>query len=478
MNYAIIRYIMCWVLQAEGIFMLLPCVVAVVYGESSGWAFFAVMLLCMLIGSIGRHFKPSSYVFYTKESMVIVALCWIVMSLAGALPFVLCGEIPSYIDALFETVSGFTTTGASILNDVEALSHCCLFWRSFTHWLGGMGVLVLILTVMPAVGGYNMYLMQAESPGPSVGKLVPQVRRTAQILYGIYMAITVVEVLCLLISGLPLFDSLTMAFGTAGTGGFGILNDSVASYTAVQQWIFTIFMILFGINFNFYYLILIRKAGQAFHSEEVRTYLAIIAVAILMILLNVRSCFDTFGEALRNTSFTVASIITTTGFATADFNLWPQFSKTILVLLMFVGACAGSTGGGMKVSRWMILVKSARNELDRTIHPHTVKRVYFDGRPMEKTSQHSVERFFAIYMMIFAGSFLIVSLNNLDFTSTFTAIAATINNIGPGLELVGPTANYSCMSALSKIVLMFDMLIGRLEIMPMMMLIMPATWKK
>ncbi len=478
MNFSIIRYILCRVLEIEGVFLALPCVTALIYGEKSGWAFAATMVLCLGIGWVGKRFRPKNQIFYAREGFVTVSLSWVVLSLAGALPFTLCGEIPSYTDALFEVISGFTTTGASILRAVEPLSRCCLFWRSFTHWLGGMGVLVFVMAVLPLAGGYNMHLMRAESPGPSVGKLTPRVKQTAQILYGIYLAMTIVQIVLLLLSGMPLFDSLTMSFGTAGTGGFGILNDSAASYTALQQWILTIFMILFGVNFNVYYLFLIRKPKQALRCEEMRIYLGIIAAAVMVIVWNTRGYFATFMESLRHVAFQVASIITTTGFSTVDFDRWPGLSKNILVLLMFIGACAGSTGGGIKVSRCAVLFKSVRNELRCAMHPRSVRRVHFEGRPMEQGVLHSIEKFFAAYMIVFMASVLIISLENMDFGSTFTAVAATLNNIGPGLGAVGPAQNFADLSVLGKYVLMFDMLAGRLEIFPMLVLFMPMTWRK
>ncbi len=478
MNFSIIRYILCRVLEIEGVFLALPCVTALIYGEKSGWAFAATMALCLGIGFIGKRFRPKNPVFYAREGFVTVSLSWVMLSLAGALPFTLCGEIPSYTDALFEVISGFTTTGASILREVEPLSRCCLFWRSFTHWLGGMGVLVFVMAVLPLAGGYNMHLMRAESPGPSVGKLTPRVKQTAQILYGIYLAMTILQIVLLLLSGMPLFDSLTMSFGTAGTGGFGILNDSAASYTAQQQWILTVFMILFGVNFNVYYLFLIRKPKQALRCEEMRVYLGIIAAAVLAIVWNTRGYFATLAQSFRHVAFQVASIITTTGFSTVDFDQWPGLSKNILVFLMFIGACAGSTGGGIKVSRCAVLFKSVRNELRCAMHPRSVRRVHFEGRPMEQGVLHSIEKFFAAYMLVFMASVLIISLENMDFGSTFTAVAATLNNIGPGLGAVGPAKNFADLSMLSKYVLMFDMLAGRLEVFPMLVLFMPMTWRK
>ena len=478
MNYSIIRYILCWVLQIISGLMVLPCVTAVIYQEKSGWAFAAVMVLGVLLGEIGKRIKPKSHVFYAREGFVTVALCWILISIVGAIPFVLCGEIPSFVDALFETISGFTTTGASILSEVESLSHCCLIWRSFTHWIGGMGVLVFLLTLIPAIGGYNMHLMRAESPGFSVEKFVPRITESARILYGIYFVMTVVEIVLLALAGMPLFDNLCMSFGSAGTGGFGILNDSAASYTTLQQSIITIFIILFGINFNVYYLFLIKRPKDALKCEEMRAYLLIIATSVVLIAINARDCFGSWFEAFHHAGFQVGSIITTTGYSSVDFNLWPQFSKTILVLLMFCGACAGSTGGGIKVSRIVVLFKTIRNELRLSMHPRRVHLVRFEGRPLEKAVVHNIERFFAAYILLFGASFLILSLENLDFASTFTAVSATLNNIGPGLEAVGPMANFGHLSNLSKFTLMFDMLAGRLEVFPMLVLLMPSTWKK
>lgn len=478
MNYSIIRYILCRVLEFQALFLLLPCIVAVCYGEKQGWIYLMVAAGCFLIGGLGKLKKPKSTVFYAREGFVTVSLSWIVMSIVGALPFYFTGEFATYTDALFETISGFTTTGASILNDVEALSRCTLFWRSFTHWIGGMGVLVLILAVLPLAGGYNMYLMRAESPGPTVGKLVPRVRHTARILYEMYVLITIVEIITLLIAGMPVFDSLTLSFGTAGTGGFGLLNTGAAEYTATVQIILTVFMILFGINFNVYFLIRARKGKAAFKCEEMRYYLGVIAVAIIFITINVKDLFGNVLEALRHVAFQVASIITTTGFSTTDFDKWPEFSKFILVALMFVGACAGSTGGGIKVSRVLIMAKLAKNEFSYLIHPKRVRQVCLEKRVVTKETLRSVSVFFITYAMIYTVSVLLISLDNLDFTTNFTAVAATLNNIGPGLGMVGPTSNFSVYSDPAKYVLMFDMLAGRLELFPMLLLFAPSTWKR
>ena len=407
-----------------------------------------------------------------------MSLSWIVLSLTGALPFWLSREIPKYTDALFETISGLTTTGSSILSDVEVLSHCNLFWRSFTHWIGGMGVLVLILAVLPLAGGYNMHLMRAESPGPSVGKLVPRVKHTARILYGIYIAMTLLLIVLLLFTGMNLFDATALAFGTAGTGGFGTLNSSIASYSVAAQVVITVFMILFGINFNVYYLFLIRKPKDALKHEEMRYYLLIILAAIVLISWNVRGMFGSLAEAVQQTAFQVASIITTTGYATADFGMWPVFSQTILVLLMFIGACAGSTGGGIKVSRIAILMKLVKNEISHLIHPKRVTQVRFENRVISPEIWRSVQVFLISYLAIFAGSVLAISLCNLDFTTNFTAVAATLNNIGPGLGLVGPAGNFAVFSDPAKWVLMFDMLAGRLEIFPMLVLLAAPVWKR
>lgn len=478
MNYSMIIYITGYILRFQAAFMTLPLITSLLYREKDGYAFLITMMLCLAAGALITRKKPSNKVFYMKEGCVTVAISWIVLSLTGALPFTVSGSIPNYINAVFETVSGFTTTGASILENVEALSHCMLIWRSFTHWIGGMGVLVLLLSMLPLTGGYHMSLMRAESPGPSVSKLVPKVQSTAKILYIIYFGITVAEILLLLLGKMPVFDALCTAFGTAGTGGFGVRSDSIAGYSTYIQVVVTIFMILFGINFTFYYLVLSRKFIQALHVEEIRYYLAIIAVAIIAITVNIRGLYDNIGIALKDAAFQVSSIITTTGFATADFNLWPGFSKTILVLLMFMGACAGSTGGGIKVSRFLILCKSIRKEIVIYLHPNAVKKVKMDGKSIPHEVVRSTNIFMSTYVLIFAVSVLLISLDEFDLITNFTSVAATLNNIGPGLEIVGPTGNFNMFSGFSKIVLIFDMLLGRLEIFPMLLLFSKNTWKK
>lgn len=477
MNSSIIRFILGNVLKTEAALLLLPCLIALLYSEPEGIWYLPIAAIAFLLGLAMTHRKPASNVFYLKEGCIATSLSWIFLSFFGSLPFYVTGEIPSLTDALFETISGFTTTGASILSDVEALSHCSLFWRSFTHWVGGMGVLVFLLAIVPLSGGSNINLMRAESPGPSVGKLVPKIRYTARFLYLIYFGMTVLEVALLLLGQMPLFDAVCTAFGTAGTGGFGIKNSSIAGYSAYIQWIVTIFMILFGVNFNAYYLILFGKLKQALKIEEIRYYLLIILVSVGIIFLNILGmCANAF-DALTKASFQVASIITTTGFSTTDFNLWDESCKIILVLLMFVGACAGSTGGGIKVSRFAILLKTVRKEFMSYIHPKSIKKIQMDDKPIEHEVVRTVNVYFITFMIVFVLSVFLISFDNTDLVTGFTAVAATINNIGPGLELVGPAANFGFFSPFAKYVLMFDMLAGRLELFPLLLLFHPSIWK-
>jgi trk system potassium uptake protein TrkH len=454
------------------------CLVALIYHEKEGISLLITMALCLAAGLLLTCRKVKSKSMYAREGFVAVALCWIVLSAFGALPFVISGTIPSYIDALFEVVSGFTTTGSSILSEVESMPHCLLFWRSFTHWIGGMGVLVFVMAILPLTGGSTMYLMKAESPGPSVGKLVPKVKSTALLLYKMYLGLSLLQLVFLLFGGMPLFDALTTMFGTAGTGGFGVKNDSIGGYSTYLQGVVTVFMILFGVNFNIYYLLLKRRFKEAARSAEVRTYLAIILISIILITINISSMFPSVFQAFHHAAFQVGSIITTTGFATTDFDLWPSFSKTILVLLMFIGACAGSTGGGIKVSRIVILFKSVLKELDVIVHPHNVRKLKLDGRVVEHAVVRSTNVFLVSYLFIFAISVLLISLDNFDFTTNFTAVAATINNIGPGLAAVGPTQNFGAFSNFSKLVLTFDMLVGRLELFPLLILFSKNTWTR
>ena len=478
MNYSIVLYILGCVLKFESAFLVLPALVGLIYREHASVSYLAVAVLCLTLGVLLTHKKPRSTNLYTREGFVAVALSWIIMSIFGAIPFVLTGDIPFYVDALFETISGFTTTGSSILTDVESISKASLFWRSFSHWIGGMGVFVFIMAILPMMGGSTMNLMKAESPGPSVSKLVPHVKDTAKILYGIYIAITICEATILRALGMPLFDSLTTNFGTVGTGGFGIRNDSIAGYSPAIQITITVFMILSGINYTAYFYILTGKIKELFKIEEVRWYLAIIFGSVAVITWNVRSLYPTFSETLRHAFFQVGSIITTTGYATTDFDLWPALSKTLLVTLMFIGACAGSTSGGIKVSRILILLKTIRKELSLIIHPRQVKKIRMDGHPVDHETLRSANVFLVVYFVLLLTSMLLISVDEFDFSTNFTSVVTVLNNIGPGLNLVGPTQNFSIFSPFSKFVLMFDMLAGRLELFPMMILLMPSTWKR
>ena len=479
MNYAIIRFVLGWIIKVEGLFLLLPVLVAMVYKEKAGFSFLICAVVSIVAGWLMSRKKPSNKSFYAREGYITVALGWIVMSLIGAVPFFISGEIPSYLDAVFEIISGFTTTGASILSDVEALSKCMLFWRSFSHWLGGMGVLVFVLTILPMSGGESLHFMRAESPGPSVSKLVPKMRQTAGILYVIYTGMMMVEIVLLLLAGMPLFDTLCLSFGSAGTGGFAILNSGLSTYTTLQQAIITVFMTLFGVNFSFYFLLLMKKGKEAFSIEEVKWYFIIYGTVVLLITINVTCAMG--GNPLMNfhhAAFQASSVMTTTGYATLDFDLWPSFSKVLLILLMFIGACAGSTGGGIKVSRILIYVKTIKKEFASLVHPRSIKILKMDGKKIEHTVLRSANVFLCTYVIIYFISLIVISLDNFSFETNFTAVAATLNNIGPGLAGVGPTQNFGFYSNLSKLVLCFDMLAGRLELIPMLLLFIPSTWRR
>ena len=478
MNYSMIIFILGHLLRYEALFLLLPTVTGFIYGEEETVAFLGIAFLAFVIGTILSLKIPKSKQLYPRDGSVTVALGWIVLSIFGALPFTICGDIPFYVDALFETISGFTTTGASVLPDVEALSHASIMWRSFTHWVGGMGVFVFILSLLPMIGGSTMQLMKAESPGPSVDKFVPKVKDTAKLLYSIYIVITAIQVVVLLLAKMPLFDTLTLTFGTVGTGGFGLKNDSLAGYTSLQQNIITFFMIISGINYSFYFLIISKKFKDALHLEEVRWYLGIIFASVAAITLNIWHLYGGLGESLKHAFFQVGSIITTTGYSSTEFNLWPEFSKTILIILMIIGACAGSTAGGFKVSRMLILLKSIKIELSSMIHPREVKKIRMDGHVVKPETLRTAQVYLVLYWTIFLMSILLISIDNFDFTTNFTAVAATFNNIGPGLAGVGPMSNFNGYSVFSKIVLMLGMLIGRLELYPIILLLMPATWKR
>lgn len=477
MNSSMVRYVLGQVLKIEAALLLLPCAVAVIYRENQGYWYLAVALICFVLACLMTIKKPTADVFYLKEGCVATALSWVLLSFFGALPFVLTREIPDFTDAFFETVSGFTTTGASILSDVESLSHCSLMWRSFTHWIGGMGVLVFLLAVIPLSGGSNINLMRAESPGPSVGKLVPKIKYTARILYLIYFGMTIIEIIFLIAGKMPVFDAFAISFGTAGTGGFGIKNDSLAGYSSYIQWVVTIFMILFGVNFNAYYFIVFRYFKKAFCMEEVRYYFIVIAVAIAVVFFEILDTASGAADALKHSAFQVGSIITTTGFSTVDFNLWSQPAKTVLVLLMFVGACAGSTGGGIKVSRFVVLIKTVIKEFNSYLHPKGIKKIKMDDKPVEHEVVRAINVYFITFMLLFSASVFLISFEGKDLITNFTAVAATINNIGPGLELVGPVQNFGCFNVFSKYILIFDMLAGRLELFPLLLLFYPPMWR-
>lgn len=479
MNYRLIFYMVGRILQIESILFLLPILTSIIYKENCIFAFLISALIAFIIGSLLTHIlKKRDSMMYAKEGLTIVALAWILMSVIGALPFVISGEIPSFFDAFFETVSGFTTTGASILTDVEAMSRGLLFWRSFTHWIGGMGVLVFIMAIFPQDSGRSIHIMRAEMPGPIVGKLVPKIRETAKILYIIYIVMTIIQIILLFAGGMSFFESVVHSFGTAGTGGFGVKADSIAGYSPYIQWVITIFMLLFGINFNLYYLILIKRFKTALKSRELWCYIAIATISAAAISINISSIYGSISETLRHSAFQVASIMTTTGYATADFNMWPGFSKAVLVTLMFIGGCAGSTAGGLKVSRIMLLVKTVYKDLKRTLHPRAVSSVKFEGKKIDDQTVTGVSAYFALYFIIFFAIYMLLSLEGFDFETTFTSVSACINNVGPGLAGVGPASNFAAFSAPSKLLLSFAMLLGRLEIFPILLVFTPALWKK
>ena len=471
------------ILLITGIFQIFPLLIAVIDHEPRNiLAYIESLCLILLVGSALLLFsRGGNRMFSAQEGFAATGLSWIFMSAFGALPFFLSGQIPSYVDAFFEMVSGFTTTGASILTDVEALSRCNLFWRSFSHWLGGMGVLVFLLAVVPGArknGGTGIYLMRAESPGPSVDKLTPHLRQTAMILYGIYILLTALCIVCLLLGGMPVFDSFCIAFGTAGTGGFAIKHSSMGGYSYFLQTVVTVFMFLFGVNFSLYYMLLLRKFKAVFKNEELRLYFGIAAGSIVLIAINISRMYNTVYESVHHAAFQVVSIMTTTGYGTVDFEQWPAFSKAILLSLMFIGASAGSTGGGLKVSRVLLLMKSIRRTIRKALHPRRVQPVYMDGRAVSEEVCDNVNAYLAIYCVILVLSFAIISVDGFSIGTNFSAVASCFNNIGPGFELVGATQNFSIYSDLSKIILSLDMLLGRLEIFPLLLLLSPDTWSR
>ena len=482
MNFKIMGRFTAQILAIEMLFMLPAMLISLGYGE---WGavrgfLYTIALLAFVSLVLFLICRKAPNALSAREGMVCVGTSWIILSLFGCLPFFLSREIPSYIDAFFEIVSGFTTTGASILSDVEALPKGLLYWRSFSHWLGGMGVLVFLLAIIPGSkeGGFTMHLLRAESPGPNVGKLVPRMRKTAGILYIIYIVMTALNVVFLLLGDIPVLDAICTAFGTAGTGGFGIKNDSIASYSPYIQYVTTVFMFLFGINFSCYYLILLGQFKDVFRDEELKTYICIVLTAIVLICLNIRHLYTSLEETFRHASFTVSTIITTTGFATTDFDLWPAFSKGIIMFLMVVGACAGSTGGGLKVARLLLLLKSLRRNISQVLTPRRVQVIRNNGRAVDEKIIDNTNAYLAAYVCIIIFSFVLISLDNFSVGTNFTAVLACFNNIGPGLEAVGPTCNFSAYSDLSKLVLSVDMLAGRLEIFPILLLFSRSTWKR
>lgn len=477
MNKQLIAYIIGSIMKIEAALMIVPLIVGLLYKENV-MGFVITIGLLILLGFALTGKKKRDEMFLAKDGYIAVGLSWIVLSVFGALPFVISGEIPSFIDALFEIVSGFTTTGSSILTDVEAMSKGLLFWRSFSHWIGGMGILVFMLAILPVASGKNMHIMRAESPGPSVGKLVPKVRQTASLLYKMYVFLSVSMVVVLLLAGMPLYDAFIHMFGSAGTGGFGIWADSVAHYNSpLIEMIIMVFLFLFATNFNIYYFLLIKDSKSILKNDEFKTYITIVIFAISMIAINIYPLYGSVLEALRYSGFQVATVLSTAGFATCNFDLWPSFAKMILFILMFVGGCAGSTGGGIKISRFVLIFKSFRHEIRQLIHPREVNNVFMDGHVIDEKVRRNTVIYFALAMIIVAISTLLVSLDGFDFTTTISAVVATFNNVGPGFNMVGPMGSFADFSNFSKIVLTFDMLLGRLEIFPILMLFMPQVYK-
>ena len=479
MNRRMIFYVIGQIINIEAALLLLPAAVSLYYKEGCLTAFLITAGIALAFGlTLTLTSCPGNHLIYAKDGFVIVTLAWLAMSAIGALPFVISGEIPNYIDAFFETVSGFTTTGASVLTNVEKMSQGLLFWRSFTHWIGGMGVLVFVMAIIPNISDRSIHIIRAEMPGPIVGKLVPKLKNTAKILYLIYIVMTVLEVVFLLCGGMPLYDSVVHAFGTAGTGGFGIKASSIAGYSPYLQWVIAIFMLLFGINFDIYYLVLIRRFRSVFRSTEMWSYIGLVVLSVAAITVNIYPVSQSFSEALRLSAFQVSSVITTTGYATADFNLWPEMSKGILLFLMFIGGCAGSKAGGLKVSRVVILLKMIRRELNRMLHPRSVSVVKFEGKQVDEATLNSVSIYFVLYIICFCVIFFVLCFEPFDFATNFSATAACFNNVGPGFGAVGPAASYQGYSALSKTVLSIAMLLGRLEIFPLLLAFSPSTWAK
>lgn len=479
MNIKMVCYMLGRIVSLEALLLVIPAICSLIYKESSVYAFLITIAVAAVLGIILSLIgKTKNRAIYAKEGFVIVALAWILLSAVGALPFFISRDIPSYVDAFFETVSGLTTTGASIMPDVESATRGILFWRSFTHWIGGMGVLVLLMAIFPTDTGRSMHIMRAEMPGPIIGKLVPKIKTTARVLYLIYIVLTLLQAVLLLCGGMPLYESLVYSLGTAGTGGFSIDADGLSGYSAYSQWVITVFMVIFGVNFNLYYLILARKVRSALKSEELWVYLGIVVVATGIIAFDIYSIYGNSADSLRNSAFQVASIISTTGYATADFNTWSALSKGVLLLIMFTGACAGSTAGGLKLSRVVLLFKSIKANLKHMLHPRSVDSVHFEGKTQENSTILNVFSYFALYILCFATIFLIISFEPFDIETNFSATAACFNNVGPGFAAVGPMSNYSQYSDFAKMVLSYAMLLGRLELFPMLLLFSPSVWRK
>ena len=479
MNYKMVIHTIGQVVLLEAGLLVLPLLVSLYYGEACTLSYVQTIAVAALVGSVMTFaVRPKNHNVFAKEGFSIVSIGWLILSAIGVLPFVFSGDIPSYVDAFFETVSGFTTTGASILTDVEAMQRGNLFWRSFTHWVGGMGVLVLVTIIADKLPNRSMNILKAEMPGPIVGKLVPKTKDTSRILYLIYLGITVLVAVLLIAGGMPFYDSVVHAFGTAGTGGFGIKGDSIAGYSPYLQWVITFGMLAFGVNFNIYFLLLLRRFGEALRSTELWTYLGIVAASVLAITANISSMYASLGESLRHAAFQVSSIVTTTGYATTDFDLWPEFSKAILLMLMFMGACAGSTGGGLKVSRVVILGQMIRSEIRRMVHPRAVSVVRYEGKAVDKETQTGTATYFALYCLCMVVTFLLISLEPFSMETNLSATVACFNNIGPGFDVVGPTGSFAQYSDFSKIVLSFAMLLGRLEIFPLLLTFIPSAWHR
>ena len=479
MNRRMVLYVVGTVIKIEAALMLLPLITSLIYKENCTKDFLISIGIALVAGfALTLIFKPGSKVIYAKEGFVIVSLAWLALSVVGALPFYISGEIPSFVDAFFETVSGFTTTGASIVTDVEAMSKGMLFWRSFTHWIGGMGVLVFVMAIIPTVSDRSIHLLRAEAPGPVVGKIVPKMKQTARILYIIYIVLTFAEMIFLFVGGMPLYDSIVHAIGTAGTGGFGIKADSLASYSPYIQWVITAFMLIFGVNFNLYYLVLIRKFKSAVKNEELLTYAVIVTLSIAAIAFNIRPLYEGVAESIRHSAFQVAAVISTTGFATADFNQWPGMSKTILLLLMFIGGCAGSTAGGFKISRIVMLFKTIKRELQKLLHPRAVATIRLDGKRVDEKTLSSLGSYLAIYALFFCVVVFLLGFDGFDLETNISVAASCVNNIGPGFGSAGPMDGYAMFSPFSKVMLSMTMLLGRLEIFPLILTFSPSTWVK